>query len=272
MNHSCAANIAQSLGIGGRILAPSAACSTGCQAIGYGFEMIAFGKQDFALCGGADEFHPLFSATFDMVNAASFNFNDKPKETPRPFDRDRDGIVCAEGSGILILESLESALGREATILAEIIGFATVASPDNIARPDEHTMVKCMIVALKDAGIEPGEVDYINAHATATEQGDIAESRAINKVFGEKVPVSSLKGHLGHTMAASGSIEVAATIEMMKGGYLVPTLNLDNIDELCKNIRHIQEVEKSRVKTVIKNSFAFGGVNSTIVLRRYKND
>jgi len=272
MNHSCAANVSQVLGITGRVLSPSAACSTGCQAIGYGYEMIAFGKQEFMLCGGADEFHALTAATFDIMNAASIRFNDRPHRTPRPFDRDRDGVVCSEGSGILLLESLDSACQRGAQILGEIIGFATVSDPSNIAQPDAGSIQRCMRLAVKDAGIEPQEIDYINAHATATAQGDIAESEAIYGLFGDDPPVSSFKGHLGHALAASGSLEVIGVIGMLNRACLIPTLNLENIDTKCSKIRHVRKVADASLKTVVKNNFALGGVNSSLVLRRYDND
>lgn len=272
MNHSCAANVSQVLGITGRILSPSAACSTGCQAIGYGYEMIAFGKQDFMLCGGADEFHVLTAATFDIMNAASVNFNDRPHQTPRPFDRDRDGVVCAEGSGILLLESLDSARNRGAQILAEVIGFATVSDPSNIANPDAASIERCMRLALEDAGVAAKEIDYVNAHATATEQGDIAESEAIYKLFGDNPPVSSFKGHLGHAMAASGALEMVAVVGMLKRTCLIPTLNLENIDPKCNQIKHVRNLTDAALKTVVKNNFALGGVNSSLVLRRYDND
>ena len=272
MNHSCAANVSQILGITGRTLSPSAACSTSCQAIGYGYEMIAFGKQDFMLCGGTDEYHPLFTGTFDILNAASVNFNDHPNRTPRPFDRDRDGVVCSEGSGILLLESLDSAEKRGANILCEIIGFATVSDPSNIANPDVTSIIRCMQLALSDANIKPEEIDYVNAHATATKQGDIAESEAISELFGDDTPVSSFKGHLGHTMAASGALESIALVEMINRGCLIPTLNLENIGDACSNIRHICELETTNIKTAIKNNFALGGINSSLVIRRYKDD
>ncbi|MDR2018067.1 MAG: beta-ketoacyl-ACP synthase [Syntrophobacterales bacterium] len=272
MNHSCASNVAQALGITGRMFAPSSACSTGNQAIGYGFEMISFGRQDMMLCGGADEFHPLSAATFDIINAASIRYNDRPHMTPRPFDMDRDGVVCAEGSGILLLESLDSALRRDVPILAEVIGFATVSDPTNIADPHADSIEECIRKALLDAGIEPHEVGYVNAHATGTVLGDVAESRAIAKVFGNRTPVSSLKGHLGHTMAASGALEAIATIEMMNRNCLIPTLNLDNVDPLCKDLAHIRQLEDARIDTAIKNNFALGGVNTCTVLRRYAHD
>ncbi|MCP4666130.1 MAG: beta-ketoacyl-[acyl-carrier-protein] synthase family protein [Deltaproteobacteria bacterium] len=272
MNHSCAANVSHALGITGRILAPSAACSTSCQTVGYGFDIIASGKQDLMLCGGAEEFHPLMAATFDTLNAASIGYNDRPSQTPRPFDRDRDGVVCGEGSGILLLESLDSAESRGAAVFAEILGFATLSDASNIANPNADSMEACIQAALADARMEPGEVNYVNAHATATEQGDIAESAAIGRVFGGATPVSSIKGHLGHTMAASGALELVATVEMIGRDCLIPTLNLDNIDPSCKKIRHIQDGEHMRIHRAIKNNFAFGGVNSSIVLRRHAHD
>lgn len=272
MNHSCAFNVSQTLGIEGRVIAPSAACSTGCQAVGIGYEMIAFGKQDFMLCGGADEFHPLSTASFDIINAASAGFNDRPQKTPRPFDRDRDGIVCAEGCGVLLLESMDSARERGAPILAEIIGFATNSNTENIADPSAESMEICMKKALSDAGIKPPDIDYINAHATATIQGDIEECRAIRNIFGRYVPVSSLKGHLGHTMAASGALELIGTIEMMKRKSVIPTLNLENPDELCEKINLTQKLETRDIRYALKNNFALGGVNSSLILRRHEND
>ena len=272
MNHSCATNVAQALGITGRILAPSSACSTGCQAIGYGFEMIASGKQDMMLCGGADEFHPLSPATFDIMSAASVRYNDRPHLTPRPFDRDRDGVVCSEGSGVLLLEALDSARERGARIFAEITGFATTADTSNIADPNAESIEVCIRLALEDAGVNAADIDYINAHATGTIQGDLAESTAIGKVFGNDVPVSSLKGHLGHTMAACGGLETIASIAMIEKGSLIPTLNLENVDPLCGDIRHLRQIETVNIKTALKNNFALGGVNTCIVIRGYTHD
>ena len=270
MNHSCAFNVTQVLGIKGRVIAPSAACSTGCQAVGIGYEMIASGKQDYMLCGGADEYHPLTTLSFDLINAASTGYNSSPTKTPRPFDRDRDGIVCSEGCGILLLESLESARKRNADILAEIVGFASTANPENIANPSSESLVTCMNKALSDGKISPSDVDYVNAHATGTVQGDLEEADAVYEVFGGDVPVSSLKGHLGHTMAASGSLELIASIEMMRKNMVIPTLNLENIDDLCKKLNLVQNPEEKKIEYILKNNFALGGVNSSLVLRSYK--
>lgn len=269
MNHSCATNAAQTLGITGRVVAPAAACSTSCQAVGLGREMIAQGRQEWMLCGGADEFHPLTAATFDVMSAASTRYNDTPELTPRPFDRDRDGVVCSEGAGILLIESLESALARGARILAEIAGFATISDPTSIANPSSDLIESCMRQALEDAGATPAQVGYVNAHATATLQGDAAEAQAIARIFGERVPVSSLKGHLGHTMAASGTLEMAAVIDMLAREALIPTRNLSIIDDDCAGILLSFDGRSIRIDWAIKNNFALGGVNSTIVMKRY---
>ncbi len=272
MGHSCAANVAQSLGITGRVMAPSAACATSCQAVGYAYEQIAFGRQDAILCGGADELHPLTVATFDMMNAASIAYNEQPERTPRPFDSARDGIVCGEGSGILLLEKKSSALARGARILAEVIGFATTSDTSSIATPDVGAMHECMRLALADAGLAPDRLDYINAHATGTLQGDAAEAEAIRRLVGDRVPVSSLKGHLGHTMAASGAIELSASIGMMLRGELVPTRNLEQVDEDCAGLCHLQQNRRTGVRHLLKNNFAMGGINSTVVIRESADD
>jgi 3-oxoacyl-[acyl-carrier-protein] synthase II len=268
MNHSCAANTAQALGIRGRIVSPSAACASGTLAIGLAYETIAAGHQDIMFCGGADEHHILATAVFDIMHAASSNFNSEPERTPRPFDIQRDGVVCAEGAGVLILEELEHAKNRNATILAEVTGFATLSSPEDLANPDSQTMIECMDDSINQAGISREKIDYVNAHATATTQGDIAESQAIRAVFGRTAPVSSLKGHIGHTMAASGPLELIASIQMMRHDQLIPTRNLETPDPECDGISLLRSVQKVPVRTVLKNSFALGGINSTIVIRR----
>lgn len=269
MGHSCAANVAQTLGIAGRTLAPSAACATGCQAVGLGYEAIALGKQDLMLCGGADEFHPLTAATFDIIQAASTKYNDRPQCTPRPFDRDRDGIVCSEGAGLLLLESLDSARSRGAEILAEISGFASTSDTSSIANPDPKPVRLCMALALEEAGLSPADVDYVNAHATGTMQGDEAESQAIGELFGSRTPVSSLKGHIGHAMAASGALELIACVKMMRSGKIIPTRNLDNPAVECSGVALPRQIQIMNLQTIIKNNFALGGVNCAIVLRRF---
>ncbi|WP_321366906.1 beta-ketoacyl-[acyl-carrier-protein] synthase family protein [uncultured Desulfuromusa sp.] len=272
MGHSCAANVAQSFGITGRVLSPSAACATSSQAVGYAYEQISMGRQKAILCGGADEVHPLTVATFDIMHAASTHFNQRPDMSPRPFDSQRDGVVCGEGSGILLLESEDAARQRGATILAEVIGFSTTSDTSSIASPDIGAMVKCMQLALTDAGLTVADIDYVNAHGTGTEQGDIAEAKAIQQLFADRVPVSSLKGHLGHTMAASGTIELAGCIGMLQQQQLIATRNLDQVDERCCGIDHLLQNRVQPVKTILKNNFAMGGINATIILRSYLHD
>lgn len=272
MGHSCAANVAQSLGITGRVMAPSAACATSCQAIGYAYEQIAFGRQDAMLCGGADEFHPLTVATFDIMHAASTGYNQQPEQSPRPFDAARDGMVCGEGSGILLLEKKSIAEARGATILAEVVGFATTSDTSSIATPDVGAMYECMRLAVEDAGISAAGLDYVNAHATGTLQGDVAEAEAIRQLVGNQVPVSSFKGHLGHTMAASGAIELSASIGMMRRGELAATRNLQQIDKACAGLFHLQQNLKTQPKYILKNNFAMGGINSTVIIRSNKHD
>ncbi len=272
MNHSPAFNLAQVMGIQGRTYALSAACATGNQAVGLGFEQIACGRLEIMLCGGTEEFHPLTAGTFDIINAASTQYNDRPDQTPRPFDRDRDGVVCAEGAGVLVLELLESARQRGVPILAEILSFSTNIDSTNIADPNVDSIEACIREALETAGLEPAQVDYINAHATGTLLGDRAEAEAISRIFGDRVPVSSLKGHLGHTMAASGALEVIATIAMMQKGLLISTRNLDKIDPLCQGVYLLQEPKPCALAVAVKNNFGLGGVNSCTVLRRYVHD
>jgi 3-oxoacyl-[acyl-carrier-protein] synthase II len=267
MSHSAAANLAHALGVAGRVVSPSAACSSGCQAIGLGYEAIAFGKQDYMLCGGADEYHPLVSGTFDIMLAASTSFNETPENTPRPFDIYRDGVVCSEGAGLVLLESLDSAKKRGVAILAEIVGFATTCDTSNIASPSSDSIAACIKTALEDSGISVNDVGYVNAHATGTEQGDIAESQAIASLFGGKVPVSSLKGHIGHTMAASGALESIATVYMLNKNTVIPTLNLQQVDPRCAGIYIPMRTVAFNGSLAVKNSFALGGINCVLVLR-----
>ena len=272
MNHSCAANTAQALGITGRIISPSAACASSNLTVGLAFEMIAAGNQDIMICGGSDEHHCLAPAVFDIMNAASCKYNSEPQQTPRPFDIDRDGVVCAEGAGVLILEEMEHARRRNADILAEIVGFATFSAPENIANPDSQTIADCMECSMNQARVHAEDVDYVSAHATATIQGDIAEAQAIGEVMGDKVPVSSLKGHLGHTMAASGAMELIASIQMMRYNILIPTRNLVTPDPECNGVDFVIMPREIEVNIILKNSFALGGINSAILIRRYRND
>ena len=266
MNSSCAANLAQALGISGRQIAPSAACATGTIAVGLGAESIASGKQDVMICGGADELHPLTVGVFDTLEASSRAYNDRPDMTPRPFDRNRDGIVCGEGAGVVVLEALEHARARKADILGEVLGFAMNSSPGDIANPGVDSLVECMVSALGESGLSGEQVGYVNAHATGTIRGDEAECRALDRVFGRDIPVSSLKGHMGHAMAACGVLELIATLLMMRKGLLAPTRNLQEPDDICGRLNLLTKLEHRHVEVAMVNSFALGGVNSAMVI------
>jgi len=272
MSHSAAMNVAQYFGLTGYVMATSAACASSLQAIGTGYEIISSGRQDVLLCGGADELHPSVTGSFDVVFATSVKYNKTPQMTPRPFDKDRDGLVCGEGSGILVLEEYEHALSRNAKIYAEITGYNTCGSGSHISQSEDKSIVQCISSTLNNAQITYEDIDYINAHATGTIQGDKEEAAAIKQIFGKTSPVSSLKGHLGHTMAACGALEAIASIAMIDKGSLIPTLNLENVEPLCGNVRHIRQIEKADIKTVLKNNFALGGVNTCIVIRGYAHD
>ncbi len=271
MSHTSAMNIAQAWDIKGRVISPNAACASSTQAIGIAYEMIRSGQQDIMVCGGSDELHVVVSAFFDLINACSCHFNDEPTKTPRPFDKDRDGTICGEGAGTVILETEESARARGAPILAEIIGFATGTGGKNPATSSTESIQLCLRSALESAGITPDTVDYINAHATGTETGDKAEASAIGEVFGNNdVRVSSFKGYMGHTQGASGVLELIACVLMTNDNTIIPTRNLDVPGEGCKNIQHVTSLLSSPVKIFLKNSCAFGGINTVLVVKRYQ--
>lgn len=268
ISHTATMNVAQALGLNGWVMATSAACASAMQAIGAGYDLIRLGRQDVMLCGGAEELHPTVTGSFDVLFATSVKYNETPGLTPRPFDRDRDGLVCGEGGGILVLEDYEHAVKRGAPIIAEILGYHTCSSGDHVSESSRPAMVTCMREALKAADLEPGQVDYVNAHATATMQGDKEEAEAIAEVFGPKVPVSSLKGYIGHTLGASAAIELSASLAGIQKGLLYPTLNLENVSPECQGVGHIMGGALQReARVVVKNSFAFGGISAVLVCR-----
>jgi 3-oxoacyl-[acyl-carrier-protein] synthase II len=271
MSHTGSANVAHALGLRGISYSVSSACASSTQAIGLGYELLRHGRQEIMICGGADELHPLAILVFDLLQAASWNFNDRPTETPRPFDSLRDGTVTAAGAGALVLETEKSALKRGARIFGEIAGYATNTDPGSMAQSNTESIVVCLERALADADVRPEQVDYINAHATATLAGDISEALAIADVFhGPSVPVSSMKGHLGHALAAAGVLETVATLEMMRRGRLIPTLNLAVPAPEAAGLFHVPAPGLDRkVSCFAKNSFAFGGVNAVLIIKEY---
>ena len=268
MGHTCAANVMYALGINGEQWAPTSACTSSSQSIGLGYLLVKQGRQQAVICGGADEVHHTVTMVFDIIRAAS-QTNDTPEQTPRPFDMNRDGVVCGGGAGILMVESLESALSRGAKIYGEIAGFGHASDPGHIANPSSDIMAKVMEQAMNEAEINPEQVDYVNAHATGTERGDVAEAQAITNIVGNDTPVSSLKGHFGHTLGASGALESILVLEMMRRGEALPTLNLDQADPDCGGINLIKKISPCPAETVVKNNFALGGVNVALVYQKW---
>ncbi|HAV1546920.1 beta-ketoacyl-ACP synthase [Vibrio parahaemolyticus] len=267
MPHTTAVNVGLFFGLKGRVIPTSSACTSGSQAIGYAYEAIKHGYQTVMVAGGAEELCPTESAVFDTLFATSLK-NEDPKSTPRPYDSDRDGLVIGEGAGTLVLEEYEHAVARGAKIYAEIIGFASNCDAAHVTQPQMETMQICMEMALQNAGITAEKIDYVSAHGTATDRGDIAESNATANALG-KVPVSSLKSYFGHTLGACGAIEAWLGLEMMHTGWFNPTLNLENLDEQCGDLDYIAgQGRELDVKYLMSNNFAFGGINTSIIFKK----
>jgi 3-oxoacyl-[acyl-carrier-protein] synthase II len=267
MSHTTAANLAQVYGIRGRVLPTVAACSSASLAIGLGFENIRDGLQDIMVCGGAEEMHFVHAGVFDIVYAASAGFNDRPDLSPRPYDKKRDGLVVAEGAGTVVLEEFEHAKNRGAPILGEVLGFGMSCDGTHVTSPSSEGMAEAMRLSLESAGLEPAAIDYINAHGTGTEAGDIAESHATLAVLGETTPISSTKSYTGHTLGACGAIEVAFCLAMMQDGYLAHNRNLDEVDPRCAPLDFVRNEHRGvQAHRVLTNNFAFGGINTSLVL------
>lgn len=270
MPHTTAANISIFFGLKGRLIPTSSACTSGSQGIGYAYEAIKFGRLPLMLAGGAEELCPTEAMVFDALYATSLK-NDTPQSSPRPYDSARDGLVIGEGAGMLVLEELQHALARGAHIHAEIVGFGSNADGQHATKPELVTMRGAMQLALADANLEPTAIGYVNGHGTATEQGDIAESLATSSLFGAQMPISSQKSFLGHTLGACGALESWFSIEMMNRDSYVPTLNLDDIDPACGELDYLRgEFRQMSNHYVMNNNFAFGGVNTSLIFRRWR--
>ena len=270
MAHTAPVNIGVFFGVTGRVITTSSACTSGSQGIGYAYEAIAGGKQLAMIAGGAEELCATEAAVFDTLFATSTR-NDACHTTPRPFDASRDGLVIGEGAGCLILEELEHARARGATIHAELVGFGTNSDGCHVTQPNSATMRQAMLLALADAGLQPSDIGYVNAHGTGTQQGDIAESQATFEVFGGQMPISSLKSYMGHTLGACGALEAWISIEMMREGWFAPTINLQDVDPQCAALDYIAgEGRAIDCDYVMSNNFAFGGINTSLIFKRYR--
>lgn len=269
MPHMTAVNVSVFFGICGRLIPTSTACTSGSLAIGLAYEAIREGRQTVMVAGGADELCPSQATVFDTLFATSTR-NDAPDGTPRPFDEERDGLVVGEGAGAMVLEELEHARARGAAIHAEVVGFGTNTDGQHVTQPSQGTMAAAIRAAVEDSGLPAEVIGYVNAHGTATDVGDVAESRATRDALGAAVPISSLKSYIGHTLGACGSLEAWMTVEMLKRGWFAPTLNLQKVDERCAELDYLRgEGRQLDLEYVMSNNFAFGGVNTSLILRRW---
>lgn len=266
--------VSMELGLSGPNFATVSACATACHAIGEAWRMIRFGEADAFLAGGAEAtIVPIGIAGFASMKALSTR-NDEPQRASRPWDKDRDGFVMGEGAGVLVLEELEHARKRGARIYCELAGYGLSADAYHMTmpHPDGAGAVRCMGNALKEAGVNPGDVDYVNAHGTSTPIGDVCETRAIKTLFGEHAKngllVSSTKSMIGHLLGAAGSVEMAVCVMAIQEGIVPPTINLENPDPECDLDYVPNQSREKKIRVALNNSFGFGGHNATLVARQ----
>ena len=269
MNSTVTMNLATIFKLKGVNLTVSAACASGSHAIGLGYHLIKSGLQDCIICGGAQEINQYGMASFDAISAFSVNESD-PTKASRPFDRNRDGLIPSGGAATVILESLESATKRGATILGEVIGYGFSSNGAHISNPTVEGPVRSLNMALKDAAISASEVDYINAHATSTPAGDSSEAKAIYEVFGDhNTLVSSTKSMTGHECWMAGASEIVYSMLMMKNSFVAPNINFENPDEDSAKLNIAQNSVEKEINVFLSNSFGFGGTNSSLIVKKY---
>ena len=268
MNSTVTMNLTTIFRLRGINFTVSAACASGSHAIGLGCMLIRQGLQEMVLCGGAQEVNKYSMATFDALGAFSKRMDD-PQRASRPFDRDRDGLVPGGGSAALVLEEYDHAVARGAHILCEVVGYGFSGNGGGISQPSDEGSFIAMQRALDDAGLSPDAVDYVNAHATSTPQGDSFEAIALDRLFaGKKAWISSTKGMTGHECWMAGASEIVYSILMMQGGFVAPNLNFEHPDEHSAKLRLATTTQEARLDVVLSNSFGFGGTNSALVIRR----
>jgi 3-oxoacyl-[acyl-carrier-protein] synthase II len=273
MSSAVSANIGGLLGLGGQVTTNSSACSTGAEAIANAFWIIKEGRSKRMLAGAAEGMSQYTWATFDGMRVLARGFNEVPTKASRSMSASANGFVPGAGSGMLMLESLESAEARGAKIYAEVIGYGANGDAYHMTAPspEGEGAARCMALALKDAGIPPQAVDHINAHGTSTEYNDINETQAIKKVFGErayKIPVSSTKSMTGHLLGAAGAVEGIYSVLALKEGIIPPTINYENPDPQCDLDYVPNRARKADIRVVLSNSFGFGGTNACVIFRR----
>lgn len=246
----------------------SAACASGSHSIGLGYMLIKQGLQDMVLCGGAQETNYYSMASFDALGAFSVRM-DEPTKASRPFDRDRDGLIPSGGAAALVLEDYDHAIARGATILAEVVGYGFSSNGGGISQPSDDGSVIAMNRAMQDAGVMPDDIDYINAHATSTPQGDMYEAIALNRLFkGKRAMISSTKSMTGHECWMAGASEIVYSIIMMQNNFVAPNINFENPDEHSVHLNLVTKTTPAELKTVLSNSFGFGGTNSALVIKK----
>ena len=270
MNSTVNMNLSSIFQLRGVNFSVSSACASGSHSIGLGYLLIKQGLQDRILCGGAQEVNYYSMATFDALGAFSMRM-DEPAKASRPFDRDRDGLVPSGGGAAVMLESYESAVRRGAPILAEVCGYGFSSNGGGISQPSDDGSVIAMERALQMAGLEAGDIDYINAHATSTRQGDMFEAMALDRMFrGRHALISSTKGMTGHECWMAGASEIVYAALMMQHGFVAPNLNFENPDEYSEHLNIATQTVETEINAVLSNSFGFGGTNSALVIKKVK--
>ncbi|GAA4165307.1 beta-ketoacyl-[acyl-carrier-protein] synthase family protein [Chryseobacterium ginsenosidimutans] len=268
MNSTVTMNLSTIFKLRGINLTISAACASGSHSLGLAYMMIKNGFQDIIVCGGAQETNKYSMASFDGLGVFSVR-EDEPARASRPFDKDRDGLIPSGGAASLIVESLESAQKRGATILAEIVGYGFSSNGGHISTPNVDGPALAMNRALQQSGLQVKDIDYINAHATSTPIGDANEAKAIYEIFGSEVPVSSTKSMTGHECWMAGASEVVYSILMMQNDFVAPNINLENPDDEAKRINLVAETKSQKIDVFLSNSFGFGGTNSALIVKKF---
>ena len=270
MNSTVNMNLSSIFHLRGVNFSVSSACASGSHSIGLGYLLIKQGLQDRVLCGGAQETNYYSMATFDALNAFSKRM-DEPTKASRPFDRDRDGLIPSGGAAALMLEDYESAVKRGAPIIAEVCGYGFSSNGGGISQPSDDGSVIAMTRALQDAGLETGDIDYVNAHATSTHQGDMFEAIALDRLFhGKHALISSTKSMTGHECWMAGASEAVYSILMMQHHFVAPNINFENPDEYSEPLNLATQTVETEIRTVLSNSFGFGGTNSALVIKSIK--